>query len=81
MENLKYQIITLGNGNKYFVYDEFVDISGAYDLILNVDEEDDIDIVKQEKIDDKIILTDIEDSEKKNELLSIFKNLNDKEIA
>lgn len=81
MEKLKYEIITLGNGNKYFVYDEYVDLSGAYELILNVDEEDDIDIVKQEKINDKIILNEIEDLEKKNELLEIFCELNDEEMA
>lgn len=77
MESLKYQIITLGNGNKYFVYDEYVDMDGIFNLIINVDDESDIEIVFQDKEDSKIILKEVEDSKKKNELLNFFKNNNE----
>lgn len=77
MESLKYQIITLGNGNKYFVYDEFADIDGVFNMIINVDDESNIEIVKQEKKDSKIILNEVLDSKKRNEIINFFKNNNE----
>ena len=56
MEKLKYQIVTLGNGNKYFVYDEYKENDNKYNLLINVDDESVVEIVKQEMVDSKLIL-------------------------
>lgn len=79
MESIKYNIVTLGNGNKYFVYDEYKEDNRIYELIINVDEEADIQIVEQIEKGTKLILNEVENSEERKRILDIFKN-NEKEI-
>lgn len=75
MENtIKYKIITLGNGNKYFVFDQYEDETGVYNLVLNIDDEKDIEVVKQENIDSKLILKKLDDEQKTKELTDKFKS-------
>lgn len=76
MESLKYNIVTLGNGNKYFVYDEYMDDDKTFELILNVEEENDIDVVEKVEKGSKIILKEIEDADIKNNLIKYFKENN-----
>lgn len=73
-DTIKYKIITLGNGNKYFVFDQYEDETGTYNLVLNIDDEKDIEVVKQEKSDSKLILKKLEDDEKTKELVDKFKS-------
>ena len=73
-KNIKYKIITLGNGNKYFVFDQYGDETGIYNLVLNIDDEKDIEIVKQTNIDSKLILKLLDDNLKKEELMKKFKS-------
>lgn len=80
METLKYNIVTLGNGNKYFVYDEYEKDNNVYNLILNVEEDSDIEIVKQIECDSKIILEEVDSENLENELKDIFKDRYNKEI-
>ena len=73
-KNIKYKIITLGNGNKYFVFDQYEDETGIYNLVLNIDDEKDIEIVKQTNIDSKLVLKLLDDSLKQEELMNKFKS-------
>lgn len=61
MENIKYNIVTLKNGNSYFVLEEISDNLDTYNLILNVEDEKDIKIVMQEVINGKTVLTEVKD--------------------
>ena len=73
-KNIKYKIITLGNGNKYFVFDQYEDETGIYNLVLYIDDEKDIEIVKQTNIDSKLVLKLLDDSLKQEELMNKFKS-------
>ena len=73
-KNIKYKIITLGNGNKYFIFDQYEDETGIYNLVLNIDDEKDIEIVKQTNIDSKLVLKLLDDSLKQEELMNKFKS-------
>ena len=48
MEKLKYEIVTLRDGRKYFVLEDLLYQFDTYALILNVEDENDIQIVLQE---------------------------------
>jgi acyl carrier protein len=61
MENIKYNIVTLKNGNSYFVLEEISDNLDTYNLILNVEDEKDIKIVMQEVINGKTVLSEVKD--------------------
>ena len=65
-KNIKYKIITLGNGNKYFVFDQYEDETGIYNLVLNIDDE--------KNIDSKLVLKLLDDSLKQEELMNKFKS-------
>ena len=73
-KNIKYKIITLGNGNKYFVFDQYEDETGIYNLVLNIDDEKHIEIVKKTNIDSKLVLKLLDDSLKQEELMNKFKS-------
>ena len=42
MDNIKYNIVTLKNGNSYFVLEEVSDNVDTYNLILNVEDDNDV---------------------------------------
>ena len=79
MENsVKNQIITLGNGNKYFVLEELNHNSKTYDFLLNIDDENNIEIVYQDVVNSKLILREVKDEEEKKEVALLFKEIIDK---
>lgn len=80
MKSLKYNIVTLGNGFKYFVYDEINEKQGRYYLILNVDEEDDVDIAFEKTTNDKTFLLEVDDENERKLIISKFKENNKEEI-
>lgn len=61
MENIKYTIVTLKNGNSYFVIEEVSDNFDTYNLLLNVEDDKDIKVVMQEVINGKTVLTEVKD--------------------
>ena len=48
MDKLEYELVTLRNGNQYFVLEDLLYKYDTYDLVLNVEDEDDMKIVLQE---------------------------------
>ena len=48
MDKLEYELVTLKNGKQYFVLEDILYEYDTYDLILNVEDENDIKIVLQE---------------------------------
>lgn len=74
MENIKYNIVTLKNGNSYFVLEEVSDNFDTYNLILNVEDEKDIKIVMQEVKNGKTVLTEVRDLLNLSSLKVLFKN-------
>lgn len=77
MKDIKNTIVTLGNGNMYYVYDEHEEKSGTYELIINVNDEEDVEIVKKEENNNEIYLTEIDDNSKIESLMMIFKSKQD----
>lgn len=61
MENLEYALVTLRNNKQYFVLENVLYKYDTYDLILNVEDEDDIKIVLQEIKNGKTVFTPVED--------------------
>lgn len=77
MKDIKNTIITLGNGNMYYVYDEHEENSGIYELVINVNDEQDVEIVKKEEKNGEIYLNEIADRDKIESLMMIFKSKQD----
>lgn len=73
MENIKYNIVTLKNGNSYFVLEEVSDNFNTYNLIMNVEDDSDIKIVYQELNNGKTVLNDVKDILDLSYLKSRFK--------
>lgn len=74
MENIRYNIVTLKNGNSYFVLEEVSDNYSTYNLILNVEDESDVKIVSQEMVDGKTVLREVKDLLDLSYLKSRFKS-------
>ena len=72
MDKLEYELVTLKNGKQYFVLEDILFEYDTYDLILNVEDENDIRIVLQEVKNGKLVLTDVEDSELLGKLAPLF---------
>ena len=72
MDKLEYELVTLKNGKQYFVLEDILFEYDTYDLILNVEDENDIKIVLQEIKNGKLVLTDVEDSELLRKLSPLF---------
>lgn len=68
--NIKHTIITLEDNKKYFVLDEINYNEKDYALIINVDNQSDIKIMKKTSNED---LFEVEDETLVNELKSKFK--------
>lgn len=72
MDKLEYELVTLKNGKQYFVLEDILFEYDTYDLILNVEDENDIKIVLQEIKNGKLVLTDVEDPELLRKLSPLF---------
>lgn len=73
MDNIKYNIVSLVNGNSYFVLEEVSDNYDTYNLLLNVEDDKDIKIVMQEVINGKTVLSEVKDLLNLSYLKSRFK--------
>ena len=73
MDRLEYELVTLYNGKQYFVLDSLMHEYDIYDLVLNVDDESDIKIVKQEIKNGKTVLNDVKDDYLLKTLSAMFK--------
>ncbi len=72
MDKLEYELVTLRNNKQYFVLEDLLYKYDTYDLVLNVEDENDIKIVLQEVKNGKTVLTDIEDKVLLSELSPLF---------
>ena len=61
MDKLEYELVTLRNNKQYFVLENIQYQYDTYDLVLNVEDENDIKIVLQEVKNGKTVLTDVKD--------------------
>ena len=61
MDRLKYEIVTLKNGEQYFVLEELFFEYEVYYLALNLNDENDVKIFVQEVVNGKNALTKVED--------------------
>ena len=73
MDKLEYELVTLYNGNQYFVLESLMYDYNIYDLILNVEDESDIKIVIQEIKNGKTVLNDVNDDYLLKTLSAMFK--------
>ena len=73
------KIIKLENNKEYFTINEIVENDVKYLLIMNVDNESDVKIVKKVLQNNEEYITDINDSILLNDLKQKFKSLVDKE--
>ncbi len=71
--NVNHRIVTLENNNKYFVLQELTEEEKKYCLILNIDNENDIKIMEEEKDENGLSLIDISDEELLKKLSEKFK--------
>ena len=76
MDKLEYELVTLRNNKQYFVLEDLLYKYDTYDLILNVEDEDDIKIVLREVKNGKTVLTEIFD----RDLLSILSSMFEERI-
>ncbi|MBO6194960.1 MAG: hypothetical protein J6O56_01290 [Bacilli bacterium] len=72
MDKLEYELVTLRNNKQYFVLEDLLYKYDTYDLVLNVEDENDIKIVLQEVKNGKTVLTDVEDKVLLSELSPLF---------
>ena len=61
MDRLEYELVTLKDNKQYLVLASLMHEYDVYDLVLNVEDENDIKIVMQEVKNGKTVLTDVED--------------------
>ena len=73
MDKLEYELVTLYNGKQYFVLESLMYEYDIYDLVLNVEDENDIKIVIQEIKNGKTVLNDVKDEYLLKTLGSMFK--------
>lgn len=72
MDKLEYELVTLKNGKQYFVLEDILFEYDTYDLILNVEDENDIKIVLQEVKNGKTVLTDVDDKDILSKVAPLF---------
>ena len=72
MDRLEYELVTLKNGKQYLVLASLMHEYDVYDLVLNVEDENDIKIVLQEVKNGKTVLTDVEDKNLLKTLSPLF---------
>lgn len=74
MDKLEYELVTLNSGKQYFVLDSIMHDYNVYDLILNVEDENDIKIVIQEIKNGNTVLNEVKDEYLLKILSSMFKD-------
>lgn len=72
MDKLEYEIVSLRNGKQYFVLEDMLYEFDTYDLILNVEDENDVKIVLQEVKNGKTVFTPISDKKLLSTLSLLF---------
>ena len=72
MDRLEYELITLKDNKQYLVLASLMHEYDVYDLVLNVEDENDIKIVMQEVKNGKTVLTDVEDKNLLKTLSPLF---------
>ena len=72
MDKLEYELVTLRNNKQYFILEDLLYQYDKYDLVLNVEDENDIKIVLQEVKNGKTVLTPVEDKALLKELGKLF---------
>ena len=72
MDRLEYELVTLRNNKQYFVLSSLMHEYNIYDLVLNVEDENDTKIVMQEVKNGKTIFTDVTDKELLRTLSPLF---------
>lgn len=72
MDRLEHELVSLRNGKQYFVLEEVLYEYDTYNLILNVEDENDIKIVLQEIKNGKTVLSPVEDKNILSTLSSLF---------
>jgi len=74
MDRLEYELVTLRNNKQYFVLASLMHEYNIYDLVLNVEDENDTKIVLQEAKNGKTIFTDVTNKELLKTLSPLFTN-------
>lgn len=74
MDRLEHELVSLRNGKQYFVLEEVLYEYDTYNLVLNVEDENDIKIVLQEIKNGKTVLSPVEDKRVLSNLSSIFED-------
>ena len=72
MDRLEYELVTLKDNKQYLVLASLMYEYDVYDLVLNVEDENDIKIVLQEVKNGKTVLTDVEDKNLLKTLSPLF---------
>lgn len=72
MDRFEYELVTLRNNKQYFVLASLMHEYNIYDLVLNVEDENDTKIVLQEVKNGKTIFTDVTDKELLRTLSPLF---------
>ena len=72
MDRLEYELVTLKNNKQYLVLASLMHEYDVYNLVLNVEDENDIKIVMQEVKNGKTIFTDVEDKNLLKTLSPLF---------
>lgn len=72
MDRLEYELVTLKDNKQYLVLASLMHEYDVYDLVLNVEDENDIKIVMQEVKNGKTVLTDVEDKNLLKTLSPLF---------
>ena len=72
MDRLEYELVTLRNNKQYFVLSSLIHEYNIYDLVLNVEDENDTKIVLQENKNGKVIFSDVNDKELLKTLSPLF---------
>ena len=73
MDRYEYELVTLYSGKQYFVLESLMYEYDTYDLLLNIEDENDIKIVIQEINNGKTILNDVTDEILLKTLSTMFK--------
>ena len=72
MDRLKYEIVTLKNGEQYFILEELFFEYEVYYLALNLVDENDVKIFIQEVVNGKNALTKVENERVLKTISSLF---------
>ena len=72
MDRLEYELVTLKDNKQYLVLASLMHEYDVYDLVLNVEDENDIKIVMQEVKNGKTVLTDVDDKDILSKVAPLF---------